>query len=54
MKTLNVFVENYKQTTSGFNVLVKIIVAFVLALIFFTILSASVNVVQSFLEYRFY
>ncbi|WP_168194598.1 hypothetical protein [Antarcticibacterium arcticum] len=54
MKTLNVFVENYKETTSGFNILVKIIVAFVLALIFFTVISAFVNVVQSFLEYRFY
>ena len=53
MKTLNVFVENYKQTTSGLNVLVKIIVAFVLALIFFTVISAFVNVIQSFMEYRF-
>lgn len=43
MKTINIFVDNYKVSTQGFNAFGKAVVIFVVALIFFTIISAFVN-----------
>lgn len=44
MEFLNVLVNNYKTTTEGLNIIVKIIVAVILAFIAFTIVSAFLNV----------
>ncbi len=45
MDFLNVLVDNYKSTTQGLNIFVKIIVAMVLAFIVFTVISAFINVI---------
>lgn len=44
MDFLNVLVNNYKTTTEGLNIIVKIVVALILAFIAFTIISAFINV----------
>lgn len=44
MDAINVLVSNYKETTRGLNVFVKVIFTLVLAFIFFAVISAFVNV----------
>ncbi len=45
MEFLNVLVNNYKTTTEGLNIFIKIFVALVFALIAFTVVSAFLNVI---------
>lgn len=45
MEAIGVFVDNYKETTKGFNVFAKLLVAFVLAAIIVGVVSAIINVI---------
>lgn len=45
MEAIGVFVDNYKETTKGFNVFAKVLVAFVLAAILVGVVSAIINVI---------
>lgn len=45
MEFIAVLVDNYKTSTSGLNVFVKILVAIALAFIFFAVISAFANVI---------
>ncbi|CAM4050044.1 hypothetical protein [Gillisia limnaea] len=45
MEAIGVFVENYKETTKGFNIFAKVIVALVLAAILVGVVSAIINVI---------
>jgi len=47
MKTLGIFIDNYKSTTAGLNIVGKTIVTLVLAIIFVTVISAFINVILS-------
>jgi len=51
MKAMNIFLENYRNATSGLNILVKIIIAFILAFIFFAVIFAIIGIVPDFLRY---
>lgn len=46
MKTLNVFVQNYRTATEGFNLITKIIITTVLSFIFGAVLYALIGVVK--------
>lgn len=45
MKAIEILIQNYKNATEGFNILVKIIIAIVLAFIFIAVIFAVVGVI---------
>lgn len=45
MKAIDILIQNYKNATEGFHILVKIIVAIVLAFIFIAVIFALVGVI---------
>ena len=51
MKTFQVFVENYLKATQGLNILVKILIALILAFIFIAVVFAIIGIIPDFLRY---
>ncbi|WP_168194545.1 hypothetical protein [Antarcticibacterium arcticum] len=51
MNAMNVFFENYRKATHGFNILVKILIALILAFIFIAVIFAIVGIVPDILNY---
>lgn len=51
MKTINEFIENYRMATEGLNILARIVVALVLALIVVAAVYAFMGMIFNFLRY---
>lgn len=45
MGTIGVFIDNYKETTKGFNFFAKVLVAFVLSVILAGVVTAIFNMI---------
>lgn len=46
MKSLNVFIDNYRTATAGLNLLGRIIIAIVLSFIFVAVIFAMIGVIK--------